>query len=81
MANHKNLFRLQHVIECIEKIDIITKDLSYRDYLKDWIKQDAIFRNIEIIGEAIANVDDELKLKYPNVAWIKAKGMRNFLIH
>lgn len=81
MDINKNLFRLQHVVECIEKIEIITKNLSYGDYLEDWIKQDAIFRNIEIIGEAITNVEDELKQEYPNVSWIQAKGMRNFLIH
>ena len=81
MDINKNLFRLQHVVECIEKIEIITKNLSYGDYLEDWIKQDAIFRNIEIIGEAIAKIDDELKHKYPNVSWVQAKGMRNFLIH
>ena len=81
MDRDKNIFRLQHVIDCIEKIEIITKDLSYESYLEDWIKQDAIFRNIEIIGEAIVNVEEELKQKYPDVPWFQAKGMRNFLIH
>lgn len=81
MDRNKNIFRLQHVIDCIEKIEIITKDLSYGSYLEDWIKQDAIFRNIEIIGEAIVNIDEELKQKYPDVPWVQAKGMRNFLIH
>lgn len=81
MDKDKNIFRLQHVIDCIEKIEIITKNLSYESYLEDWIKQDAIFRNIEIIGEAIANVEEELKKKYPDVPWVQAKGMRNFLIH
>lgn len=81
MDKNKNIFRLQHVIYCIEKIEIINKDLSYESYLDDWIKQDAIFRNIEIIGEAITNVEEELKIKYPDVPWVQAKGMRNFLIH
>ena len=81
MDNEKNKFRLQHVVECVEKIEKITRNLSYGHYLEDWIKQDAIFRNIEIIGEAITHVEDELKNKYPDVAWIQAKGMRNFLIH
>ncbi len=81
MDIEKNLFRLQHVVECIEKIEIITKNLSYGDYLDDWIKQDAILRNIEIIGEAISHVEDKLKEKNPDVAWVQAKGMRNFLVH
>lgn len=77
----RNIFRLEHVIESIEKIEYIINGLSYDQYLEDWIKQDAIVRNIEIIGEAIANVDEELKEKYPEVAWKQAKGMRNILIH
>ena len=81
MDNDKNLFRLQHVIDCINKIEIITQNLSYRNYLEDWIKQDAIFRNIAIISEAISHVEDELKLKYPDFAWVQAEGMRNFLVH
>jgi uncharacterized protein with HEPN domain len=47
MNKEKNIFRLQHVIKCVEKIEIITKDLSYGDYLKDWIKQDAISKDIK----------------------------------
>ena len=81
MNPDKNIFRLEHVVDSIEKIEFIIKDLSYGQYLEDWIKQDAIVRNIEIIGEAIRNVEDELIIKYPNVPWKEARGMRNILIH
>jgi uncharacterized protein with HEPN domain len=47
MNKEKNIFALQHVIKFIEKIEVITKDLSYLDYLKDWIKQDAISKDIK----------------------------------
>ncbi len=80
MDKDKNIFRLQHVVDCIEKIEFITVDLSYGQYIDDWIKQDAIFRNLEIIGAAISHFDDILKNEYPDVAWVQAKGMRNFLI-
>jgi uncharacterized protein with HEPN domain len=81
MALDKNIFRIEHVIECIEKIEYITNDLTYEEYLEDWIKQDAILRNIEIIGEAISHIDEKLKVLHPEVAWLQAKGMRNILIH
>lgn len=81
MNLNKNIFRLEHVVESIEKIEFIIKDLSYDQYLEDWIRQDAIVRNIEIIGEAIRNVDEELILMYPKVPWKEARGMRNILIH
>lgn len=81
MGINKNIFRLEHVLESIEKIEYIINGLSYGQYLEDWIKQDAIIRNIEIIGEAIASLDEELKEKYPDVSWKQARGMRNILIH
>ncbi|MXN92127.1 DUF86 domain-containing protein [Flavobacterium sp. Sd200] len=81
MAIDRNLLFLTHIIECIDKLEIITKDLYYGDYIKDWLKQDAIIRNVEVIGEAISNIDDDLKSKYPEVPWKEAKGMRNVLIH
>ena len=81
MNPNKNIFRLEHVVESIEKIEFIIKDLSYVQYLEDWIKQDAIVRNIEIIGEAIRNVDEELIRMYPKVPWKEARGMRNLLVH
>ncbi|WP_348824679.1 HepT-like ribonuclease domain-containing protein [Flavobacterium aestuarii] len=81
MNPDKNIFRLEHVVESIEKIEFIIKDLSYAQYLEDWIKQDAIVRNIEIIGEAIRNVEEKIIAMYPNVPWKEARGMRNILVH
>jgi uncharacterized protein with HEPN domain len=81
MATNRNLLFLSHIIECIEKLETITRDLNYGEYLEDWIKQDAIIRNVEIIGEAISNIGEDLKQRYPDVPWKEAKGMRNILIH
>ncbi len=81
MSIDKNILRLDHILRSIEKIEFLTHDLDYETYLDDWVKQDAIIRNAEIIGEAIANIDGWLKDKYPEVAWQPAKSMRNFLIH
>ncbi len=81
MQPDKNIFRLEHVVEAIEKIETITKILTKEQFLKDWIRQDAVIRNIEVVGEAISSVDEELKTAYPEIPWAEAKGMRNILIH
>lgn len=35
MKINKNIFRLEHILESIEKIGYIVKDLDYGDYLED----------------------------------------------
>ncbi|MDO4224491.1 MAG: DUF86 domain-containing protein [Bergeyella zoohelcum] len=81
MTIDKNLLRLNHILESIRRIEVVTENLSYGDYINDWQKQDIIIRNMEIIGEASRQVDDDFKAKYPDVEWRQATAMRNFLIH
>ena len=35
----------------------------------------------ENIGEASANISDDIKQNYPDVSWKEMKGMRNFVVH
>lgn len=82
MEIDKNLFRLTHISECIQKIEMLTLRLhNYDNFENNWIERDAMIRNFEIIGEASNHISDELKEKYPEVAWSQMKGMRNFITH
>lgn len=72
---------LNDIISSIEKIESYCSDMSYSDFLKDNKTQDAVIRNIEIIGEASGRVTDDFKLKNNNIPWIKIKGTRNRLVH
>jgi uncharacterized protein with HEPN domain len=55
----------------------ITKDEFYRNTLI----QDAVFRRLTIIGEAVKNIPPEIKNKYTDRPWKKIAGMRDILIH
>lgn len=43
--------------------------------------QDAIIRNLEIIGEAVSKLSDEIKNSNIDIPWRKISGLRNRLIH
>ena len=78
----KDLFRLKHIHRSIDKIEYLARMLHTQDNFETkWVEQDAIIRNFEIIGEAVANISDDLKQKYPDVLWKEIKGMRNFITH
>ena len=82
MKKDKDLFRLGHICESIEKIEYLARMLHNQDNFESkWVEQDAIIRNLEIIGEAAINISDDLKRKYPNVSWKEIRGMRNIVTH
>jgi uncharacterized protein with HEPN domain len=80
MKNNTKIFLL-HILEAIEKLEEITTTTSNEEYLKNWIIQDAILKNFIVIGEAVTNIDEEVKLKYTSINWRGAKSMRNFIVH
>lgn len=43
--------------------------------------QDAVLRRLEIIGEAVKNVDEDFRSRYPEIPWKKIAGLRDVLIH
>lgn len=43
---------INHILECVEKIESYTSNVSARDFLENELIQDAVIRNFEIIGEA-----------------------------
>ena len=43
--------------------------------------QDAVIREIEIIGEATKNLSVEFRNKYPEIPWRQMAGMRDKVIH
>jgi uncharacterized protein with HEPN domain len=43
--------------------------------------QDAVVRNLEIIGEAAKNLSEGLKTRHGSVPWKRIAGMRDKMIH
>ncbi|MBI3583667.1 MAG: DUF86 domain-containing protein [Nitrospinae bacterium] len=72
---------IDHILDCIKLIEKYTNNKTENDFFDSTQLQDSVIRRIEIIGEAVKNIPDEIKTKYPLIPWKKIAGMRDMLIH
>lgn len=72
---------LDDVLSAIDKINRYVATSSVDTALKDEKTYDAVIRNLEIIGEAVKKVPDDIKSIHPGVEWKKIGGLRDILIH
>jgi uncharacterized protein with HEPN domain len=75
---------LGHILEAISRIESYVSKLDQTGFETDFKSQDAVIRNLEIIGEACSNIRKlapEFVLDHPEVPWNNAIGNRNALSH
>jgi len=73
-----------HIIEAADRILRYTEGMSREEFFADSLKQDAVIRNIEIIGEAANNLletDPGIAAKHPSIPFAQIYGMRNRVAH
>lgn len=86
MTAHPNRLKdyLGHVVTAIERIERYTGDMTEPVFLDDERTQDAVIRNLEIIGEACRNVErhaPDFAAAHPELPLAAAYQMRNAVAH
>ena len=76
-----DLAYIDHILDCIRKINEFSKGMILKDFKSNELVQDAIIRNIEIIGEASKKISKDTKQTYYKIPWKEIAGMRDKLIH
>jgi uncharacterized protein with HEPN domain len=74
-------FRIDDIIEAIDKIDRYIAGYDYDSWCNDEKTVDAVIRNIEIIGEASSYLPEEIQNQFSDIPWRLMRGIRNILIH
>jgi uncharacterized protein with HEPN domain len=75
-----DLVCLAHVRDAIQRIEAFTSD-GRDKFLVEPMIQDAVIRNLEVIGEAVKGLSEDLRSAHPDVPWKQIAGMRDVLIH
>jgi len=76
-----DLTYIEHINECIDKIKRFTFQLTQENFNNNEMVQDAVIRNIEIIGEAAKQISNQFREQYTDIPWKEITGMRDKLIH
>jgi uncharacterized protein with HEPN domain len=72
---------LEDISEAIGKIGRYAAGHTSETLAADEKTLDAVIRNLEIIGEAVKNIPDDIRAGYPEVEWKRIAGLRDILIH
>lgn len=75
---------LGHILQAISRIEMYTSSMDSGSFMKNPMAQDAVLRNIEIIGEAARNVErrhPDTAVKHPEIPWEDIYLMRNRVTH
>ena len=76
-----NKIFLEHILECVEKLERYLQGFDYEKFEQDEKTIDAVVRNVEIIGEAANNLTRDFRSKTPQIEWRKIIATRNRIIH
>ena len=74
MSNNDAVY-LHHIFAAIEQIDRYTRGMSESEFLSRAMVQDAVVRQIEVIGEAANCISTEFQDEHPTLPWSKMSGI------
>jgi len=72
---------LEDILNTIDKAENFIEGMTYEEFIKDDKTVFAVIRALEIIGEAVKNIPDDVRKSYPEIPWRDIAGMRDKVIH
>ena len=72
---------LEDILLSISKINNYINSMGFEEFSKVSLIQDAVIRNLEIIGESVKNIPQEIKEENSHIEWRKIAGLRDVITH
>ena len=80
MSQPDTLF-LEHMLQALDRIEELLARTTREEFDEDWVVQDALIRELEIVGEAAGRVSSDLAQSHPEIPWKEITGLRHKLVH
>jgi uncharacterized protein with HEPN domain len=71
---------LGHILEAADRI-VTYGQCGEEAFRRDLMIQDAVIRNLQVMGEAVKKVSDDTRASHPEVPWRDIAGMRDRVVH
>jgi uncharacterized protein with HEPN domain len=77
----RDVLLLNEMIKAAERAHELVGDLDEDALAADELRRDALLWNLTVLGEAAANLSDELKDAHADVPWRQPASLRNRIVH
>lgn len=80
-VSRKYLLYLTDLLGAIQRIRTYTTNLEEAEFLQNNLVLDACYHNFLVIGEAVKQLPDELRLQHSQIPWKSIAGLRDMVAH
>lgn len=77
----RDLLLLGEIVEAAERLKDLTDGLTVEDIEEDNLRRDALLWNFTVLGEATAQLSEELRSAHDSVEWRRPSQLRNRIVH
>ena len=77
----RDVLLLEQMIEAADQAMALVEGVSIQDLAADRVRRDALLWNFTVLGEASAQLSDDVKEQFVDVAWRKPARLRNRIVH
>jgi uncharacterized protein with HEPN domain len=72
---------LGHMLLAVTRLAELVGRTDRNAFDRDWVVQDAVIRELEVLGEAAGRVSQGFIAQHPEIPWREITGIRHKLIH
>jgi uncharacterized protein with HEPN domain len=81
MSVHDADLTLRQIVEICDKAIELRNSMTWEQFRGDWRQQMLGERLVEVLGEAVKRLPDELRNRHPQLPWKKIAGTRDYIAH
>jgi uncharacterized protein with HEPN domain len=81
MSDRDPAVTLRQILELCDKGLELRASITREEFRADWRKQMLGERLVEVLGEAVKRLPDDLRARHPEVPWRKITGTRDYIAH